>query len=142
VASQLLTVISPLRPFGTDGQTVTVALHPEGLGSVNATVSLSDGQLVVRLAATTQAGQAALQASLSELKSGLSETNPTATVLLSNSGGHTSADSGGHNTDTNTRPFTPGNSSLSTTSDTRSTASQETAVSSAMTSSNSLDLRL
>src|SRR5262249_27380759 len=48
VASQLTTVLSPLRHGANGTQTLTIALHPDGLGAVRATVTIDENQLVVR----------------------------------------------------------------------------------------------
>lgn len=87
VASQLLSVIGPLRGSATGTQSLTVLLHPEQLGEVRATVSSGNGQLVVRLAASTADGTDALRSALPSLQSGLTGGGHHAVVLLADAGG-------------------------------------------------------
>ena len=82
VASQLVSVIGPLRNGSDGSQSLTIALHPEGLGTVRATLNLDDGQLLIRLAPSSPAGESAIRAALPELHAGLSEDAPRPTVVL------------------------------------------------------------
>jgi flagellar hook-length control protein FliK len=86
VASQLVSVLSPLRtgPGGT--QSVTVLLHPAELGDVRATVTVSGDQVTVRLLASTTEGASALRSALPDLHSGLSQDGQRSTVLLGDPG--------------------------------------------------------
>lgn len=70
VSDQLVTVLTPLRT-GAGAHLVTLGLQPEGLGSVQATVSVSSQQMVVSLWADSATGHAALAGSLPQLHSQL-----------------------------------------------------------------------
>jgi hypothetical protein len=62
----MLTVLSPLQT--TDGtHEVTLALTPEGLGTVQATVSVESGSVTVALWADAPSGHAALTEALPQL---------------------------------------------------------------------------
>ncbi len=86
VASQLVAVVAPMRSLLSGAQTVTIALHPADLGSVQATVVLHGEMLTVRLLAATPAGAAALHASLPELQRGLEADGQRSSVLLGDAG--------------------------------------------------------
>jgi flagellar hook-length control protein FliK len=86
VASQLVSVLAPLRSSATGTQTLTIALHPADLGSVQATLVLANGTLTVRLVASTPAGAAALHASLPDLQHGLEDGGQRSSVLLGDPG--------------------------------------------------------
>ena len=86
VASQLLSVLTPLRAAATGTQSVTILLHPETLGDVRATVTSNAQGVLVRLAASTPEGTAALRSALGDLHSGLSDSAQNAVVLLSDGG--------------------------------------------------------
>jgi hypothetical protein len=67
VSDQVLTVLAPLRT-GDDGtHTVTLSLQPEGLGNVQATVTVGGQQVSVSLWADAATGHTALNQSLSQL---------------------------------------------------------------------------
>lgn len=97
VASQLLSVLGPLRQSATGTQSLTVLLHPEQLGDVRATVSTGNGQLLVRLAASTPDGASALRTALPSLQLGLAGGTHHAMVVLADAGGErrSTADTGG-----------------------------------------------
>jgi hypothetical protein len=86
VASQLVSVLAPLRSAPSGTQSLTISLHPADLGSVQATVVLHDGMLTVRLVASTPAGAAALHASLPDLQHGLEEGGQRSSVQLGDPG--------------------------------------------------------
>ncbi|HUY30729.1 MAG TPA: flagellar hook-length control protein FliK [Acidimicrobiales bacterium] len=90
VASQIVSVLSPLRTTPAGAQSVTILLHPAELGDVRATVTISADQVTVRLVATTSAGSDALRAALPELQSGLAHDGQSATVVLGDPGSGTS----------------------------------------------------
>jgi hypothetical protein len=72
VSNQVLTVLAPLRT-GDDGtHSVTLSLQPEGLGNVQAIVTVGGQQLSVSLWADAATGHAALNQSLSQLHAQLS----------------------------------------------------------------------
>ena len=87
VASQLLTVLTPLRTTAGGTQSITIALHPEGLGDVRATMAINDGQLVLRLSASTPEGSAALRAALPELHNGFDSAAQAPRIVLSDGSG-------------------------------------------------------
>jgi hypothetical protein len=90
VASQLVSVVSPLRS-GVDGtQTLTVALHPADLGDVRVTVTTTDQNVVVRMSAASDAGRDALRQNLPQLQQQLSSDGQQATVVLADAGGQDS----------------------------------------------------
>jgi hypothetical protein len=87
VASQLVSVVSPLRA-GADGtRSISVALHPAELGDVRVAVTTTDETVVVRLAAATEAGHDALRQSLPDLQQHLSGDAARTTVVLADAGG-------------------------------------------------------
>jgi flagellar hook-length control protein FliK len=85
---QLVAVLDPLRS-GPDGvHEVTLALQPEGLGTVKATVSVGPQEVVVHLSADTSHGEEAIRQALPDLREHLGQgQDHPATVLLSD-GGH------------------------------------------------------
>ncbi len=66
VPDQLVTVLAPLRA-GLGVHSVSLGLQPDGLGTVQATVSVDAQQVVVSLWAGSEAGHAALARALPEL---------------------------------------------------------------------------
>lgn len=104
VAGQLVQVLSPPRLLANGTYTVTVTLHPESLGTVQATVTASDARLSVQLVASTNDAADAIRQGLPELHEALSSSGQPATVTVSSGGSHgggTGARAGG-------APFTPG----------------------------------
>jgi flagellar hook-length control protein FliK len=87
VASQLVTMLSPLRALPGGGQVVTIGLHPQELGVVRATIVASADQVTVRLDAATDAGRQALRQALPELGQHLSSTGQRAVVVLADDRG-------------------------------------------------------
>jgi flagellar hook-length control protein FliK len=85
VAGQLVDVLSPPRPTAGGTYTVTIALHPEELGEVRATVTAGEDQVTVRLVAATGDGDDALRQALSQLHADLSIGGQRTTVTV---GGH------------------------------------------------------
>jgi flagellar hook-length control protein FliK len=73
VPQQLLTVLNPLRTGDDGSQFVTMALQPEGLGNVQATVTIAGEQVTVSLWAESASGHAALSQTMSQLHSQLSD---------------------------------------------------------------------
>jgi flagellar hook-length control protein FliK len=72
-------------PTGT--QTVTVMLHPEDLGDVRATLTVSNNEVTVRLVASTSEGANAIRSAMPDLQSGLSQDGQHSTVLLGDPSG-------------------------------------------------------
>ena len=75
VPEQLLTVLNPLGTSDDGSQFVTLALQPEGLGNVQATVTVAGQQVSVSLWADSASGHAALSQTMSQLHSQLSDGN-------------------------------------------------------------------
>ena len=73
VPEQMLTVLNPLRASDDGSQFVTLALEPEGLGNVQATVTVVGQQVSVSLWAESATGHAALSQTMSQLHSQLSD---------------------------------------------------------------------
>jgi flagellar hook-length control protein FliK len=73
VPDQMLTVLNPLRTSDDGSQFVTLALQPEGLGNVQATVTIAGQQISVSLWADSATGHAALSQTMSQLHSQLSD---------------------------------------------------------------------
>ncbi|MHB1599762.1 MAG: flagellar hook-length control protein FliK [Acidimicrobiales bacterium] len=96
VASQIVSVLAPLRATPAGTQSVTIALHPADLGTVQATLVLRDGTLTVRLVASTSAGTAALHAALPDLQSGLTANGERSSVLLGDPGSQGGSQPQGH----------------------------------------------
>jgi flagellar hook-length control protein FliK len=142
VASQLVSVIAPLRnsPGGT--QSLTIALYPEGLGTVRATFTFDQQQLLVRLAPSSSAGESAIRAALPELHAGLSENSDRRPLVLVEPGSSGSQNGGNGSS--------PGQANTGSEQDAagpaqrrNATAAEESTVSSApLPNSSLLDLRL
>lgn len=94
VAGQLVRVLAAPRPMANGTYTVRISLHPESLGTVQATVTGGSTRLSVQLVATTNDGAEALRQSLPELREALSATGPQATVTVSGGGSQGSAGAG------------------------------------------------
>ena len=73
MSQQMLTVLNPLRAGDDGSQSVTLSLQPEGLGNVQATVSIVGEQVSVSLWADSATGHAALSQTMSQLHSQLSD---------------------------------------------------------------------
>ncbi|MGH9082042.1 MAG: flagellar hook-length control protein FliK [Acidimicrobiales bacterium] len=86
VAGQLVRVLSAPRPTPGGTYTVTVSLRPESLGAVTATVTAGQGQVSVRLLATTTDGADAIRVALPQLHQALSAEGQRATVSLAPGG--------------------------------------------------------
>lgn len=86
MAGQLVRVLSAPRPLANGTYTVTVSLHPESLGTVQATVTASDARVSVQLVATTSDGALAIRQSLPELHEALAAGGQPATVTVSGGG--------------------------------------------------------
>lgn len=93
VAGQLVRVLSAPRPLADGSYEVTVALHPESLGTVQATVSASETQLTVRLVAATAEGSAALRQALPELHEALGAGGHRTSVTIGDTGSGASGQS-------------------------------------------------
>ncbi|MEV6923079.1 flagellar hook-length control protein FliK [Dactylosporangium sp. NPDC051485] len=73
VAPQLVSVLSPLRR-GPDGvHRMTLRLQPENLGPISVVAEVRNGTIAVQLRADREAGQAALQAALPQLRQDLTD---------------------------------------------------------------------
>jgi hypothetical protein len=86
VAGQLVDVLSPPRPTAGGTYTVTIALHPDELGEVRATVTAGEDQVTVRLVAATGDGDDALRQALSQLHADLSIGGQRTTVTVGGRG--------------------------------------------------------
>ncbi len=86
VASQLVSVISPLRVSSDGTRSLTVALHPGDLGDVRVTVTTTDQGVVVRMSAASDAGHDALRQNLPQLQQQLTSHGQRATVVLADAG--------------------------------------------------------
>ena len=89
VASQLVSVISPLRVSSDGTRSLTVALHPGDLGDVRVTVTTTDQGVVVRMSAASDAGHDALRQNLPQLQQQLTSHGQRATVVLADAGSGT-----------------------------------------------------
>ena len=78
------------RPTAAGTYTVTIALHPEELGEVRATVTAGEDQVTVRLVAATGDGDDALRQALSQLHADLSVGGQRTTVTVGGRGGDVS----------------------------------------------------
>jgi len=67
VASQLLSVLSPIQSAPGGEASVVLRLYPEGLGGVKATITTTPSSVAVSLVADTQAGHDALSLAMSQL---------------------------------------------------------------------------
>jgi flagellar hook-length control protein FliK len=86
VAGQLVQVLSAPRPAPGGSYTVTIALRPEALGEVHATVTANQDQVSVRLVAGTSDGADAIRRSLPELHEALAAEGRRAAVSVSGGG--------------------------------------------------------
>lgn len=86
VAGQLIQVLSAPRPVANGNYTVTVALHPESLGTVQATVIAGEQQVAVHLVASTGTGADALRLALPALHEALAASGQQATVSVAAGG--------------------------------------------------------
>jgi flagellar hook-length control protein FliK len=87
VPDQMLTVLNPLRTSDDGSQFVTLALQPEGLGNVQATVTVAGLQVSISLWTDSATGHAALSQTMSQLHSQLSDgTDRHVTVDLADFG--------------------------------------------------------
>jgi flagellar hook-length control protein FliK len=73
VPQQVLTVLNPLQAGDDGSHFVTMALQPEGLGNVQATVTVAGQQISVSLWADSATGHAALSQTMSQLHNQLSD---------------------------------------------------------------------
>jgi flagellar hook-length control protein FliK len=85
-AQQVVTVLAPLRSSVDGTHEVTIGLEPDGLGTVKATVTVSAGQVVVRLGADNDQARDALRQALPLLKHELGGDGSSASVLLAGDG--------------------------------------------------------
>ncbi len=79
-------MLTPLRSSVDGTHEVTIGLQPDGLGTVKATVTVSAGQVVVRLGADNDQARDALRQSLPLLKHELGGDGSSASVLLADDG--------------------------------------------------------
>ncbi|MGH9109122.1 MAG: flagellar hook-length control protein FliK, partial [Acidimicrobiales bacterium] len=86
VAGQLVSVLSAPRPTANGTYSVSVALHPESLGTVQATVTAGQDQVTVRLVAATNAGSDAIRSALPQLHEALAASGQRASVSLAGGG--------------------------------------------------------
>lgn len=80
-----MTVLNPLRVADGTHQ-ISLRLQPEGLGMVDATVTVRAGHVVVELAADSTTGHQALAAALPDLRQQLGQGGQQATVFMSGGG--------------------------------------------------------
>ena len=83
---QIVTVLAPLRSSADGTHEVTIALQPDGLGNVKATVTVNAEQVVVQLSADNDQARDALRQALPLLRHELGGDGSAATVLMSNDG--------------------------------------------------------
>jgi flagellar hook-length control protein FliK len=81
-AQQIVTVLTPLRSTEDGTHEVTIALEPEGLGTVKATITVNAQQVVVQLGADNDQAREALRQALPLLRHELGG-GSSATVVLS-----------------------------------------------------------
>ncbi|MDA8268264.1 MAG: flagellar hook-length control protein FliK [Actinomycetota bacterium] len=81
-----MTVVAPLRGSADGTYQVSLALHPEGLGTVQATVTVAGTALAVHLAADTPEAHRALAASLPQLQEHLASDGGQVSVTLQQGG--------------------------------------------------------
>ncbi|HTZ10480.1 MAG TPA: flagellar hook-length control protein FliK [Acidimicrobiales bacterium] len=80
---QVVTVLSPLRTTGDGTHEVTIALEPEGMGTVKATITVNAQQVTVQLGVDSDEARDALRQALPQLRHELGTDGSSATVLLS-----------------------------------------------------------
>ncbi|MDE3204246.1 MAG: flagellar hook-length control protein FliK, partial [Acidobacteriota bacterium] len=82
--SQVVSVLTPMLTGAQGTHQISLQLHPEGLGVVDATVTVQAGHITVELRAESATGHQALDAALPQLRQELSGGGGQgATVLLS-----------------------------------------------------------
>jgi flagellar hook-length control protein FliK len=82
-AQQVVTVLTPLRSSADGTHEVTIGLEPDGLGTVKATITVSSGEIMVRLGTDNAETRDALRQALPQLEHELGGDGSTATVMLS-----------------------------------------------------------
>ncbi|HET9078177.1 MAG TPA: flagellar hook-length control protein FliK [Acidimicrobiales bacterium] len=93
-AAQLVNILGPLRS-AMGAHQISLRLHPDDLGTVDATVMVRGDHIVVELAAANPAGRQALTAALPDLRQQLEAGGQQATVWMSGNGTG-GAPGGGH----------------------------------------------
>ena len=83
-----MTILTPLRSSADGTHEVTVALEPEGLGTVKATITVNADQVVVQLGADNDQARDALRQALPLLRHELGGDGSSATVVLSDGRSH------------------------------------------------------
>lgn len=104
VGDQLVTAISQVVSSEDGTHEISLALHPEGLGTVKATVSVGPDEVVVRLNTDNQQGHDAIRQNLGDLREQLGENGSRqANVYLTEDAGGR-ARSGSENDSITTEP--------------------------------------
>jgi flagellar hook-length control protein FliK len=85
-AAQLVSVIAPLQSSDGSHQ-VSLSLRPEGLGTVQATVTVSPDRVVIQLTAESSSARQALEQALPLLRHQFTADGTNATVVLSGGSG-------------------------------------------------------
>jgi flagellar hook-length control protein FliK len=128
----VVTVVSPLRSSGEGTHQITLRLTPEDLGSVDATVTVRGGQVVVSLTADNPAAKQALAAALPQLRHELGTEGNPATVFVSD--GSTESQNGPNQYSDTTHP--------TLTTDAEAPEEEPVAVTVATSGPHSVDIRL
>ncbi len=85
-AAQVVTVVTPLRATADGTYQLSLALHPEGLGTVQATVTVAGASLAVHLATDNPEAHQALSATLPQLRDQLAAGGGQVSVSLRQGG--------------------------------------------------------
>ncbi len=94
-SQQVVDLVGPLRSsMGT--HQISLRLAPEGLGTVDATVLVRSGHVVVELSADSPAARQALSAALPDLRNQLSSGGQQASVFMSDANGGQGRGSGAY----------------------------------------------
>ncbi|HYA69641.1 MAG TPA: flagellar hook-length control protein FliK [Acidimicrobiales bacterium] len=89
-------MLAPLRASPDGVHQITLALEPEGLGSVRATVTVGNDHVAVQLSADNADGREALRQSLPQLRQSLQgDSAASTTVTLSHGRGDSGANRNG-----------------------------------------------
>jgi flagellar hook-length control protein FliK len=78
----VVTVLAPLRSSAEGVHEVTLALQPEGLGTVRATMTVGPQEIRVRLSADSESAQQTLRESLPQLHQELGSGGARTTIWL------------------------------------------------------------
>lgn len=93
-AQQLVNVLAPLRTSANGAHEITLALQPEGLGTVRATMTVGPQEIRVQLTTDSAPAHQALREALAQLHQELGSGGARTTIWLNDGGGGKGRDTG------------------------------------------------